>query len=158
MKIINSSKIRFRKITKRLIIPDPDFKSPFKDPILPRHKMIKPGSYLIHKPSFKVLYESNMQFEPIKEPIYPTRLEQIGVQQIADSIFINYSSSFVEFDIKIWSQLIQEQREVLAAHVEHIMNKFTGYPLTESLKHSIKNEIYRHISILSNLENDVGEF
>jgi hypothetical protein len=116
------------------------------------------------KPRFEVHLDPpkgiNIKLPELPEPRYPNFLSQVGIERIVDSVDIELSgdSMNIFFSGAIVSELIEEQREVIIAHLGHIVNFYKGYNTSKVSEFTIKKQFHDELIILSQLEEEPGDF
>ena len=95
----------------------------------------------------------------LPEPRHEMRLEEVGVENIVDAVKLSVEGLKinVRFD-NILEKLIPEQRQVIVAHLAHILNKYMGRENTCFKDYIVKAKFHLHVQRLADLEGEPGEY
>jgi hypothetical protein len=96
----------------------------------------------------------------LPDPRFEKFIREVGVQNIVDAIEIQVSGAqiCVGWNGSVLGQLIPEQRQVIVAHLAHILCEYFGCDSELVKDYIIKARFHYDIQMLANLEEEPGGF
>jgi len=132
-----------------------------------KNMLSKPCSIVTEKLNsipFQVYWDppENISLEDplLPEPRYEMLIRDVGIQEIVDAVSIEMAGSYmsVSWNGDILGKLIPEQRQVITAHLGHILAEYFGTDSSKIREYIIKTQFHQHIQMLAELEEEPGEF
>lgn len=136
--------------------------SPLLDAIMRPGPVIKP--HWEEAEPFKVHWELpdqiKMEDPLLPEPHHEMLLRDVGVQDIVDAVTIhtNGNELSVSWNGEVLKKLIPEQRQVIVAHLGHILYGYMHCDSNMVKDYIIKAKFHYHVQTLANIEEEPGEF
>jgi len=120
-------------------------------------KLWQPRQFTIHWDSPEGI---NIEDPLLPDPTNEMFLRDVGIENIVDSFDIQMVNSQINvtWDESVLGQLIPEQRQVVRAHMAHILYEYIGCDSQTIKAYVIKANFHNDIQELANMEEEPGEF
>lgn len=98
--------------------------------------------------------------QSLLDPPHERSIKEIGISSIvgAVNIFIEGSTISANWDQDVLEMFNPDQRQVIMAHLGYILYGYMFKNISSLKEENIKKEFERHITILSEIEEEPGEF
>ncbi len=96
----------------------------------------------------------------LPEPRYEAFIREVGVQEIVDSVSVSVEGNFlsVSWSGGVLEKLLPEQRQVIRAHLAHILHYYLNKDASLVKEYVVKANFHYHVQMLADLEEEPGEF
>lgn len=123
-----------------------------------------PVFMLKEEESFQVYWEIpkgiSIEDPALPDPRHERLLRNIGVQRIVDAVEVVASGSQIQVGWygDVLGEMVPEQRQVVIAHLAHILSDYIGQDSDDVKEYIIKAHFHLHVQRLADLEEEPGEF
>jgi hypothetical protein len=102
----------------------------------------------------------NIEDPLLPEPKYEKLISEVGVQKIVDAIVVEVAGGQISvgWNGDVLGELIPEQRQVIVAHLAHILYQYLNRDASMVRDYVIKSSFHRDVQRLADLESEPGEF